>query len=78
MITTDVETNREFIGENQRGILVKPGNVESLVEAMSLVFSDPEVSRNLGASANRFILEVYNWDLAVHKILEVCSHCLHN
>jgi mannosyltransferase len=76
VITTDVEANREFIGANQRGLLIEPSNVEALVQALDLLLSDPGKRRNLGTSASQFILEIYNWDEVVQKIFSLYRYCL--
>lgn len=71
VITTDVEANRELIGENMRGMLVEPNNPEKLAKAIIDLLSDEEKRKNMAARAHSFIFDTYNWDNVVRRVLDI-------
>jgi glycosyltransferase involved in cell wall biosynthesis len=60
----------------QNGILVKPGDIDSFARALSLLYSDPELRKELGKNARRIILEERNWDYRIRQELAVYKKCI--
>lgn len=71
VVTTDVEANRELIGENERGILVEPKNPNQFVDAIIDLLSDVRRRREIAAEARSFVFSKYNWDNVITKILSL-------
>lgn len=60
----------------QNGILVKPGEIRSFGEALSLLYRDPALREKLGKNARRTILEERNWDYRIRQELAVYRKCV--
>jgi glycosyltransferase involved in cell wall biosynthesis len=50
-VVTDVGGVRELVQESQTALVVPPGNVPALVDAMLRVLRDPTLARSLGSQA---------------------------
>ena len=50
----------EFIGD--AGVLVEPGNLRAMAEAVSALLSDEEKRKSLGERAQRRVWEQFNWE----------------
>lgn len=67
-ITQDQLEAKNLAVTNQRGVLVQPGNVDQLVEAVMFLANNPEIRERLGANARNAILKQYNWDKGIQKL----------
>ena len=78
IITTDVDANREFIGESERGILIQPDNSKQLEDAIINLIKNPEKGLKLGKRAKSFIKNRYNqsnlWN-SIYRIYNECIEC---
>lgn len=61
-------------GEN--GLLVKPHDVDSLVEALDFLLSHPEEAKAMGERARRLVLENYTWEKNAEKTIQVYKEVL--
>ena len=71
VIVADTGGLKEIVVHEETGLCFKPGNPESLAQAMIRVLKDPELAQRLTSDARRFIGEKYNWDRIARHTLEV-------
>ena len=71
VIVADTGGLKEIVVHEETGLCFKPGNPESLAQAMIRVLSDAELARRLTADAQRFIGEKYNWGRIARHTMEV-------
>ena len=67
-----------IIRDRETGILVKPKDMDSLVEAIDFLLSHPERAKEIGEKAKKLVLENYTWEKAVQKIIEIYKEILKN
>jgi glycosyltransferase involved in cell wall biosynthesis len=75
-----VASNLNQIGEvlkhDQTAIMVKPGDVESLMAGLKALIDDEERRMRLGQSARREVVAKYTWKMHTQKIIEkLKGHC---
>lgn len=56
VIASDVDGNSEAVRPDETGVLVEPGNIDSLASALQEMLSSSELRESLGASARQVIL----------------------
>jgi glycosyltransferase involved in cell wall biosynthesis len=61
----------EILDEGQAGLIVPPGDVKELAEALRKLMADEELRAKLGAAAQRRFEERFNPDRVMGEILEV-------
>ncbi len=61
IVATDIAGNRDIVRPHENGILVPLGNVVALRSALQAVSSDPEVYRQMSATA-RSMASQYSWE----------------
>ena len=66
----------DFVEHGKTGLLVKPKDVESLVEAIDFLLSHPEEARAIGERARKVVLENYTWEKVAEKTLQVYERVL--
>ncbi len=66
----------DFIEHGKTGMLVKPRDVDSLVEALDFVLSHPEEARAMGQRARRLVVENYTWETNAEKTIAVYEDVL--
>jgi len=71
VIASDFPLWHAVIGEARCGILVEPGNVERLTEAILSVLDHPEEAREMGLRGRAAIESGYNWENERGKLLDV-------
>lgn len=67
----------DVIEDRGTGVLVKPKDVDSLVEALDFLFSHPKESKALGERARELVLENYTWEKNAEKTIQVYEKVLH-
>lgn len=55
----------------ETGLLVKPRDVDSLVEALDFLLSHPEEAKAMGERARKVVLDNYTWEKNAEKTIEV-------
>jgi glycosyltransferase involved in cell wall biosynthesis len=66
----------DFIEDGETGLLVEPGNMRALRDAMQYLLENPQEARRLGENGRQRIHEELNLDLYVRRIgewLEACT-----
>ena len=58
------------------GMLVKPKDVDSLVEAIDYLLSHPEEAKAMGERARKMVLKNYTWEKNAEKTIKVSEDVL--
>ncbi len=61
----------DFVEHGKTGLLVKPRDVDSLVQALDYLLGHPEEARDMGEQARKVVLENYTWEKNAEKTIEV-------
>ena len=61
VITTNIDSLPEVVGNN-RGILVRPGNVSDLSKAIYYLFRHPDDAYSMAAESIKYVQALKNWD----------------
>jgi len=64
----------EYVKETNSGIVVKPGDYESLVNAILYLKNNPDLTRKLGNSGRRYVENNLSVDIIGLKIMAVFNH----
>ncbi|TAE57208.1 MAG: glycosyltransferase family 1 protein [Nostocales cyanobacterium] len=70
IITTPVGGIPELVVDHQNGLLVQPGNVQELSEAIALLINDEKLRRDLGATARNNI-QPYDINNYCHRLVDI-------
>jgi len=60
VIATDVGGNSDIVQDGRTGLLVKPGDVNGLADAIIKMASDRELSRTMGAQGEKLVLKDFS------------------
>jgi teichuronic acid biosynthesis glycosyltransferase TuaC len=60
----------------ENGMLIKPKDVDSLVEALDFLLSHPEEAKAMGERARQMVLENYTWEKNAEKTIKVYEDVL--
>jgi len=71
VVATNVGGLAEIIEHDRTGVLVYPGNPESIAWGVNRVLSDREYSNWLVQNARRKVQEAYSWDVIAERTLRV-------
>ena len=63
----------EIVSQGENGLLVPPGDPESLADAIMTVLADPVLADSMGASALRGAVSRFSWDRATDVLLDSYS-----
>lgn len=70
IVSTGVGSIPEVIDEN-RGILIEPGDVDGLTEALATLITAPERRREMAANNRRAVETDYSWDAVRDELLSI-------
>ena len=68
VITTKIGQNQELISDGQNGYLCEPGNLEEMVEKISVLISDPELRIQMGRTSRNLIEENHSWKMKAQNL----------
>ena len=68
----------DFVEHGKTGMLVKPRDVDSLVEALDFLLSHPEEAKAMGERGRKLVLENYTWEKNAEKTIAVYEEVLRN
>ena len=71
VITTNVDANREFIADNERGIIVHSNDVKKFKEILSRFIIDWKKRKIIGRKAKYFIFHNYNYETVFKKLYTI-------
>jgi len=66
----------DFVENGKTGMLVRPKDVDSLVEALDFLLSHPEEAKVMGERARKLVLKNYTWEKNAKKTIEVYKDVL--
>jgi len=70
VISTGVAAIPEVI-DDDRGILVEPGDAEALADALEALLTDPEGRARMAETNRRAVEEEYSWQSAIDELLRI-------
>lgn len=68
----------DFVEHGKTGMLVEPKDVDSLVQTIDYLLSNPDEARAMGERARKLVLENYTWVKNAEKTIEVYKEVLKN
>ena len=68
----------DFVEHGQTGLLVKPKDVDSLVEAMDYLLNNPDEARAMGQRARKLVIENYTWEKNAEKTINLYKEVLNS
>lgn len=71
IITTPVGANRDFIINFENGILVEPGNLKQIKQALILLLKDEDLRKKLSKNARKFAMENFHPDIVRKKLEKI-------
>lgn len=77
VISTKIGGVVDVINNGKNGILVEPGNVNQLEDAIKKLTSDKDYARVLGKNALKTIREKYDINIIVKKYIELYARCIY-
>ena len=75
VVVSDVPA-MDFVKKGKFGLVVKYGNISQLSEALEILLTDAELSKEMGENGKKFALEHYSWVETGRKIEDVYRHIL--
>ena len=71
VVASDIGGVSLAIRDHENGLLVKPGSVSELTDALRQLISDPAYAAELGKAARKTVVEDLNWDKVAERIEEL-------
>jgi glycosyltransferase involved in cell wall biosynthesis len=68
VIATEVGEIPQMILDGKTGILVKPKDVNGLVNALKRLIDDPLLAKEMGKNGRKRMEEEYDWEIVCKKI----------
>ena len=68
VVASDIGQLREMVVEGETGLLVEPGDVDALTEALGRLATRPELAQRLGAAGRRRAESLYDWGRAAEAV----------
>jgi len=75
IIATDVPGCREIVLDRQNGILIPPGNPNSLADAIRTLIKDPFLRQNMGEAGRRIALSEFSSEHVIAQTLTLYRPC---
>ncbi len=78
MVATNIPGTNEAVYHEQSGLLIPPGDVEALSDAITRLFEDAKLRERLVAGGKKILGEKFSWEAHIttlEKTLQsVCTH----
>lgn len=65
-----------IVKNGETGILAKPKDVDSLVEALNYLLSNPNKAKSMGERARKLVLENYTWEKNAEKTINIYKEAI--
>ena len=66
----------EAVRNGETGLLVKPGSIDELADALLKILSDKTLGEKMGVNGRLFVSESFTWDICAQKMLKVYREAL--
>jgi glycosyltransferase involved in cell wall biosynthesis len=76
VIASDIGGVSMVIENDRTGLLVPPGDVASLVDAIAMLAGNPDKRQAIGQAARRSVVENFNWNSVVLRLVNVFEQSL--
>lgn len=71
VIVSDYPFMRRSVQQDDFGIAVDPADVQAVAQAIRAILSDPQRAQQMGENGRQAVLQKYNWDIELKKLLEL-------
>ena len=71
VIVSDYPFMRRSVQQDDFGIAVDPDDVQAVAQAIRAILSDPQRAQQMGENGRQAVLQKYNWDIELKKLLEL-------
>ena len=71
VIATDVGGDKEMMVDKKTGFLLKEGNSTDIIEKISKILENKEISLTMGKEGAKFVKDEFNWELVAKNFLKV-------
>lgn len=71
VIVPDYPFMRRSVQQDDFGIAVDPADVQAVAQAIRAILSDPQRAQQMGENGRQAVLQKYNWDIELKKLLEL-------
>ena len=75
VVASDIEGFAAIVTHGDQGLLFPRKDSEALANALSLLITDPELARRMGARGREAAKE-YRWERVAGQVEEYYEHCL--
>jgi glycosyltransferase involved in cell wall biosynthesis len=69
IICSDMGQMSEILEHEKTALMVKPGDIEDLLESMKILIDNESLRKEIGKNARKSVMEKYTWDKHVDQIL---------
>ena len=76
VIATNVGGNPEMMVDGKTGFLVEQGNHEQIIDRLSLLLEDKELSKKMGNDGRKFIEDTFSWELVTKNFIKTIESYL--
>jgi len=76
VVASNVCAIPEAIDNGVNGMLIQPGSVDELADAICCLLGDPNLRRKMGENARKTVLERFDWNVNAVKTVEVYRQIL--
>ena len=70
VVATSVGGVPEMMIDNKTGFLVEQGNSDQIIDKLSLLLGDKELSAKMGNEGRKFIEEEFNWERVTKNFIK--------
>lgn len=71
VVVSDADGLKEIVLQNKTGIIVEKENSKLAAEAILYLLENPKVAKKMGEEGRSFVLENYDWNKSLEKMLSV-------
>ena len=76
VIASDLGGMTELVANGERGLLVRPGDIETLADAMRWIVAHPVEAKQMGQMGLRYALEQHTQDIHYQRLMSVYTRVL--
>jgi glycosyltransferase involved in cell wall biosynthesis len=71
VVTTDVGNLRRIIDRHNCGLVVQPGDIDAMSEALMKLVRDPDLAKALGENGRKAAVAYYSWSAISKEVLDI-------